>query len=100
VSYTGTLLVGAHHRNPVTQMALDLAQLAGLVGHLLTRLVVFVWRHLHGLVVIVASTALTVGVSREFLLAGEEFPALMSALIGLLSIAVGITYHSLGEPKR
>jgi len=86
VSYTGTLLVGAHHRNPAAQIARDAAS--------------GVWQHLHGLVVILVAGAFTAGCVAGFLLDGHEFPALMSALIGLLSIAVGITYHSLGEHRK
>jgi hypothetical protein len=86
VSYTGTLLVGAHHRNPAAQIARDAAS--------------GVWQHLHGIVVILVAGAFTAGCVAGFLGDGHPFPALMSALIGALGIAVGITYHSLGEPKR
>jgi hypothetical protein len=102
VSYTGTLMVGAHHRNPAIQAVKDFAQLSGITGvwHLLVLAGVLILRHLHGFVVILVAVAFTAGCVAGFLLDGHHFPAVMSALIGLLSIAVGITYHSLGEPKR
>lgn len=86
MTYAGALLVGAHHRNPVAQIARD----AGSA----------VWQHLHGLVVILVAVAFTAGCVAGFLLEGDEFAAVMTALIGGLGIAVGITYHYLGDPKR
>lgn len=86
MSYTGTLLVGAHHRNPVAQIARDAAS--------------GIWQHLHGIVVILVAAAFTALCVAGFLQDDHPFPAFMSALIGGLGIAVGITYHSLGDPKR
>lgn len=84
--YTDSLMVGAHHRNPAAQIARDAAS--------------GIWQHLHGIVVVLVSVALTTGLVLGFLGEGDEFAAVLSALIGGLSIAIGITYHSLGDPKR
>lgn len=97
MSYTDTLLVGAHHRNPAAQMARDAVigvwQLVLLAG-------VSIRRHLFGIVVTLVALAFTGSVMVGFLLEGDPFAAILSGWIGLLSIATGITYHSLGDPKR
>jgi hypothetical protein len=85
VSYAGTLLVGAHHRNPAAQIARDAAS--------------GVWLHLHGIVVTLVALAFTGSVVAGFLLEDDYLAAILSGWIGLLSIAVGITYHSLGERR-
>lgn len=85
MSYTGTLLVGAHHRNPAAQIARD--AVSGI------------WQHLFGIVVTLVAAAFTGSVAAGFWLEGDEFAAILSAWIGGLGIAVGIVYHSLGEPR-
>lgn len=86
MSYTGTLLVGAHHRNPAAQVARDAAS--------------GIWQHLHGIVVTLVALAFTGSVVAGFLLEDDHLSAILAGWIGLLSIAVGITYHSLGDPKK
>lgn len=62
--------------------------------------VMLVRRHLFGIVVIAVAVVFTGGVVAGFVLEGHPFPAVMFALIGGLGIAVGITYHSLGDPRK
>lgn len=82
MSYTGTLLVGAHHRNPAAQIARDAAS--------------GIRQHLFGIVVTLVALAFTGSVVAGFLLEDEGLAAILSAWIGLLGIAIGIVFHSLG----
>lgn len=68
-----------------------------LVRHHLVVVAEDLWRHLFGIVVVLVALTFTGGVVVGFLLDGDQFAALLSGLIGLTSIAIGITYHSIGD---
>lgn len=80
----------SHALHPAKQFARDTHQVV-------TDVLVSLWRHVFGIVVVIVALAFTAGVMLGFIALGWHFAAIMTGLIGLLGIAIGISYHAIGE---
>jgi hypothetical protein len=93
--------MSAHAIGPVRQFGRDTMEIERIVVSRVACLVRvscrLVWRHLFGVVVTLVAVTFTAGLMLGFLMEGWHFPAIITGLIGILSISIGVLYHYLGK---